>query len=241
VFAGGSVLAGVPAGAWTSGSSCGICGQNPPDKTAAEWGDLVRAADPGFAGARPRVQLWHGTGDMTLNYPAELDAEIAQWTDVFAVTDADSTKEMNTPRSGWTRTSYRQGSGPVVLEVNVGQGQQHDLTNQNLWAEVVDFFELDAGATGAGGRHAGGRAGRGGAAAGGAPSASGGRGGAAGTPAAMGGASGAMVKNESLDLPDASGGGCGCRVSREPLDGRALAAVGLVVALLVRRRRPHPA
>jgi len=37
--------------------------------TAQQWGDLARGADPGYSGARPRMQLWHGTADTTLRYP----------------------------------------------------------------------------------------------------------------------------------------------------------------------------
>ena len=36
--------------------------------TPQAWGNEVRAADPGYSGPRPRVQLWHGTADTTLNY-----------------------------------------------------------------------------------------------------------------------------------------------------------------------------
>jgi acetylxylan esterase len=171
LFAGGSALAGVPVGAWSGGNSCGICGQNAPNKTGQQWGDIVRNADPGFTGTRPRVQLWHGTSDTTLNYPSELDAEVAQWTNVFGVTDADASKESNKPKSGWSRTSYKDKSGTVVVEVNIGQGQQHDLTGQGLWSDVVRFFGLDkdvtsvpgdAGAPDAGNAGAGGALGSGG-------------------------------------------------------------------------------
>ena len=35
----------------------------PITKTPQQWGDLVRGAYPGYTGARPRMQLWHGTED----------------------------------------------------------------------------------------------------------------------------------------------------------------------------------
>ncbi len=164
IFAGGSVLAGVPAGAWMGGNTCGSCGQNPPNRTAQQWGDLVRNASPNFMGTRPRVQLWHGTSDNTLNYP-NLAAEVLQWTNVLGVTDQDATMESNQPKSGWSRTSYRK-NGTVVLESTIGQGQPHDLTGVGLWPDVVRFFGLDMdaapGTGGAGGM--GGAAGAAGAA-----------------------------------------------------------------------------
>ena len=170
VFAGGSVLAGVPAGAWTGGNECSVCGQNPPNRTPQQWGDIVRNAFS-FSGQRPRVQLFHGTSDTTLNY-SNLAAEIAQWTNVLGVSDANAMMMSNTPKSGWTRTSYRNASNVVVLESNVGQGVGHDLTGQAFFPDIVRFFGLDMdapmGGAGGGGGVGGGGAGSAGRANGGA-------------------------------------------------------------------------
>ena len=141
VFAGGSVLAGVPAGAWVGGSECDACGQAPPRRTAQEWGDIVRHASAAFHGPRPRVQLFHGTSDDTLDY-SNLAAEVLQWSHVLGVTQADASTESDQPKRGWDRTSYRRGS-QVVLESNSGRGQPHNLTGLGLWPEVVRFFGLD--------------------------------------------------------------------------------------------------
>src|SRR5690606_16827675 len=93
VFAAGSVLAGVPAGAWTSGNSCnGVCSNDPPNGTPQQWGDIVRNAYPGYTGPRPRVQLFHGTADMTLRY-SMLAAEVAQWTNVLGLSDMPTSTE----------------------------------------------------------------------------------------------------------------------------------------------------
>jgi acetylxylan esterase len=184
VFAGGSVLAGVPAGAWTGGNTCGSCGQNPPNRTAQQWGDLVRSASPNFMGTRPRVQLFHGTADSTLNYP-NLAAEVLQWTNVLGVTDQDATMQANQPKSGWNRTSYTKG-GSVVLESVIGQGQPHDLTGLGLWPDVVRFFGLD----------------------GDAPPGTGGSGGMGGTSGAAGTGTSAGAGG-SLDAGGAGNGGAG--------------------------------
>ncbi len=202
VFAAGSALAGVPVGGWPAGNtSCsGICNTTAMQKTAMQWGDIVRNADPGFTGTRPRVQLWHGTSDPTLVYPSQLDAEVAQFTNVFGVTSANATMMSNTPKSGWTRTSYKDSAGTVVLEVNIGQGLGHDLTGQGFYPDIVRFFGLDkdtggsdGGATGSGGTTgAGGRSGSTGTAGvqgiGGA--AAGGRGGTTGVQGTAGSATG---------------------------------------------------
>jgi poly(hydroxyalkanoate) depolymerase family esterase len=174
VFAAGSVLAGVPAGAWTGGNAYGWT--TPDNRSAQQWGDIVRNADPGFNGARPRLQLWHGTADTTLNYMPNFPAEVAQWTNVFGVSDANATKSsFKASADTWARTSYKNGSGTVVLETNVADGAPHDLSGRGLWGDVVRFFGLDQDATSGGGTGSGG-SGAGGASAGG--SANGGSGGA---------------------------------------------------------------
>ena len=98
VFAGGSSLAGVPAGAWTGGGAYGWSA--PASTTAQQWGDKVRNAFPGFTGSRPRVQFWQGMGDTNLTYSQTYPAQVAQWTNVFAVTDANATKAKHQAAGG---------------------------------------------------------------------------------------------------------------------------------------------
>lgn len=253
VFSGGSVLAGVPAGDWNKGNSC--CGDN-STKTGEQWGTLVRNASPDFAGQRPRLQLWHGTSDTTLPYSPNMAEEVKQWTNVLGVTDADATEESNQPKSGWTRTSYTK-DGVVVVEANIGQGQGHDLSGQNLWGDVVRFFGLDVdvappvgtgGADGSG-SGSGGAEGSGGtnspSGSGGATSSGSGSGGAAlgsgsggtntGAGAGVGGSvtsggSGSDVTTSDLDgVPDDSAGGCQTGGPTRPL---GLLGLGLIAAVL---------
>lgn len=164
VFAGGSVLAGVPAGAWTGGNAYGWT--TPASRSAQEWGDLVRKADSGFSGARPRVQLWHGMGDTTLTYDPNFKAEVAQWTNVLGLTEASGTKANIKPtgaQDDWSRTSYKSSSG-LVLETNssVAGSVPHDLSGRGLWPDVVRFFGLDLDAPVGGGTGTGGAGGGGG-------------------------------------------------------------------------------
>jgi acetylxylan esterase len=203
VFAGGSVLAGVPAGAWTGGNAYGWT--TPASTTAQGWGDLVRSADPGFTGARPRVQLWHGTADSTLNYTPNFPAEVAQWTNVLNVSDANATKTTFAgSQDMWARTTYKDGGGKIVLETNVAQNAPHDLSGRGLWTDVVRFFGLDMDVPATGGGGAGGSAGAGGNGGSGAAvgGGAGGAGGAGGVTASAG-ASGA------LSAGSGAGGGAG--------------------------------
>jgi poly(hydroxyalkanoate) depolymerase family esterase len=190
VFAGGSSLAGVPAGAWTGGGAYGWSA--PASTTAQQWGDKVRNADPGFAGGRPRVQFWQGMGDTNLTYSQTYPSQLAQWTNVFGVTDANATKESIKPPGAsntWARTSYKDCSGLVVVEANSGPSNVvHDLTPEGLWSDVVRFFGLAQGGTAVGGP-CGGTGGAGGGA-GGAGGGSGGAGGRGGTTGGAGGRGG---------------------------------------------------
>ena len=77
VFAAGSVYSGVPAGCFAvSGATAtqdppgwaNACANGQLSKTGPEWGNIVRGAYPGFNGTRPRIQIFHGTADNTLNY-----------------------------------------------------------------------------------------------------------------------------------------------------------------------------
>ena len=176
VFAAGSSLAGVPAGAWTGRGAYGWT--TPASTTAQQWADKVRQADPGFSDPRPRIQLWQGQGDTTLTYSQNYPAEVAQWTNVLGVTESNATKASIRPSGAtdtWARTSYKDSSGVVVVEANSGPSNvPHDLTGRGLWADVVRFFGLDGtpvpprdggvgatgGTSGAGGSGAGGGSGK---------------------------------------------------------------------------------
>lgn len=150
VFAAGSVLAGVPAGAWDGGND--ESWSTPADRTAAQWGDLVRNADPGFTGKRPRLQIWHGAGDTDLTYSLNFPAEVAQWTNVLGVGEADATKsEFKTSQDTWARVTYKNASDVAVLETNVAQGAPHQLNSRGLWVDVVRFLALEIDGSGPGG------------------------------------------------------------------------------------------
>lgn len=94
VFAAGSSWSGVPFGCFAGGSMWNSqCAQGQLTKTGAQWGDQVRAAYPGYSGKRPKIQLWHGTNDDTLNFNNWNEA-IKQWTNVFGVSE---TPTLTTP------------------------------------------------------------------------------------------------------------------------------------------------
>lgn len=82
VFAGGAIMAGLPYRCATSVLTAYSCMNPGVDKTPAAWGDLVRAAYPGYTGTRPPVAIWHGTSDTTVA-PANATELREQWTNAL--------------------------------------------------------------------------------------------------------------------------------------------------------------
>ncbi|WP_377271437.1 PHB depolymerase family esterase [Peterkaempfera sp. SMS 1(5)a] len=151
VFKAGSAYMGVPFGcfATTDGSSWNsACANGQISKTGQQWGDLVRAADPGYSGARPRMQLWHGTADTTLYYP-NFGEEIKQWTNVLGVSETPVLTDH--PQSSWTRTRYGSTGTQAPVEGVSVQGVGHALPMSGMAAQTIAFFGLDGSSSTTGG------------------------------------------------------------------------------------------
>ena len=144
VFKAGAAFMGVPFGCFFTGTVDGwnsACADGQISMTPQAWGNMVRNADPGYTGPRPRVQLWHGTADTTLNY-ANLGQEIDQWTNVLGVSQIPSSTD--TPQPGWTRTRYADGSGTVQVEAYSIAGAGHVLPEAGMAAYAISFFGLNS-------------------------------------------------------------------------------------------------
>lgn len=147
VFAAGAAFSGVPFGcfATTDGSEWNsACAGGTVSHTPQEWGDLVRAAYPGYTGPRPRMQLWHGTADDTLRYP-NFGEGIKQWTNVLGVSQTPAATD--TPASGWTRTRYGATGDRAPVEAISLQGVGHNLYGPGMASRALTFFGLDGGTT----------------------------------------------------------------------------------------------
>src|SRR5919198_1205939 len=145
VFKAGAAFMGVPFGcfATTDGSMWNSqCANGQISHTPQQWGDMVRGAFPGYTGARPRMQLFHGTADTTLQFP-NFGEEIKQWTNVLGVSLTPSSTD--SPQSGWTRTRYG-GTGTMAPVEGISiQGVGHSLPLQGQAAMAVAFFGLNGG------------------------------------------------------------------------------------------------
>ncbi len=148
VFKAGAAFMGVPHSCFgtTDGSMWNTqCANGQRIMTAQQWGDLARAANPGYSGARPRMQLFHGTNDTTLRYP-NFGEEIKQWTNVLGVSQTPSSTD--TPQSGWTRTRYGGTGVNAPVEGVSGNGAGHDLPRAGQALMAIQFFGLDTGGGG---------------------------------------------------------------------------------------------
>ncbi|MEN3357350.1 MAG: acetylxylan esterase [Mycobacteriales bacterium] len=143
VFKAGAAFMGVPFScfATTDGSMWNTaCANGQVSKTPQQWGDAVRNAFPGFTGARPRMQLWHGTADATLFFP-NFGEEIKQWTNVLGVSQTPASTD--TPQSGWTHTKYGNTSAMPPVEAYSISGVGHSLPMSGMAAQAIRFFGLD--------------------------------------------------------------------------------------------------
>ena len=147
VFAAGSAMSGVPFGCFAAPATVlwnNDCANGLVSKTPQEWGDLVRAAFPGYRGPRPRMQLWHGTADTILFYP-NFGEEVKQWTNVLHARVAF----VDHPQPTWTHTVYVSREGVAVDAYSVA-GEDHNLGfHYPDWAQIaIQFFGLAGGHAG---------------------------------------------------------------------------------------------
>lgn len=128
LFAGGAIIAGIPykcANDVTAAlNQCGVSlsGQLAPIKhlTAAQWGALVRKAS-GHQGQYPRVAIWHGSGDTTVNPQAQKQL-LEQWTNVLGI---DQIADVDDTINGHARKQYTNSAGKVLVETVLINGMGH--------------------------------------------------------------------------------------------------------------------
>ena len=137
VFKGGSEFSGVPAG------GCWTCSGGYVDHTPQQWGAIVDAMHPGHSGHRPRVQLWHGNADMTVNYQNQVEA-IKEWTDVLGLNlTPTSTTTLAFNGHMWTREIWQDSCGFTLLDAFTEQGGPHNTDASEDATYVIPFLALD--------------------------------------------------------------------------------------------------
>ncbi len=122
VFAAGATFSGIPYDCTESVSGANACIKPGKDQSAKAWGDLVRAANPSYSGKWPRLSIWQGTADGTVD-PSNTTALMRQWTDVNGVGQTPSRTDTV---GGYPHAVYAGTSGAVV-ETFAITGKDHGL------------------------------------------------------------------------------------------------------------------
>lgn len=139
LFAAGSAFAGVAFGCF-AGDGYDVwsndCATGEVQHTGAEWAAIVEAAYPSYTGPRPKMQVFHGTADETLNV-TNYYQEIRQWTTVLD-TGNTSVATPNDPQANWTKNVY---GNKDLFEAFLAEGVTHNIPDQV--GEVIRFFGLN--------------------------------------------------------------------------------------------------
>ena len=131
VFAGGAIIAGLPYGAADGMHQAFEAMFSVRQRSAREWGDLVRAASP-HRGPWPHVQIWHGDADATVKHGNAREL-LKQWGDVHGVREDGFRDQVD----GALHQVWRGPSGNIVLESYIIPGLAHG-TPLNTIAEDMD-------------------------------------------------------------------------------------------------------
>jgi len=151
IFKAGAAFAGMPAGCrganetGDGGGYSGACAGGNVTHTPQEWGDIARMLDPGYTGHRPRVQLFHGDADGTINYKNFTEA-LKEWSDVLSLSASptSTTSGLTLGTHQATRQSWKNSCGDVVLDGFTSMGGDHGPSDALFKAEyVIPFLGLD--------------------------------------------------------------------------------------------------
>ena len=89
------------AAAWNS-----TCAQGNVQATAQYWANTVKNMYPGYTGARPRFQVYHGSADATLR-PQNYQETVKEWTGVFGFDATKPQKSQNNfPQNGYKTDTW---------------------------------------------------------------------------------------------------------------------------------------
>ncbi|KAE8353516.1 alpha/beta-hydrolase [Aspergillus coremiiformis] len=118
LFAAAVAYAGVPAGCFVSASNQAdawnsTCAQGKSISSPEHWASVAKAMNPGYGGSRPKMQIYQGSADTTLN-PQNWKETCKQWAGVFGYNyDAPPSKQANAPEANYETTVW----GPNVQGV----------------------------------------------------------------------------------------------------------------------------
>jgi acetylxylan esterase len=137
LFIAASLYSGVAAGCFV-GSGVdqwnNACSGGQSIETAEKWGDTARAMYPGYNGTRPKMQIWHGSADTTIN-PNNYQEELKQWTNIFGVSMTPTSTKADYPEKNYALSDY----GPNVEGIyatGVGHSVPAHLAASEAWFDL---------------------------------------------------------------------------------------------------------
>jgi poly(hydroxyalkanoate) depolymerase family esterase len=128
LFAGGAIIAGIPYKCANNVNEalnqCGVSLSSVlapmKDLTPPQWGSLVRNAS-GHTGPFPRVSIWQGTSDTTVN-PEDQRELVDQWTNVLGI---DRSPDIEDTINGHAHKLYKDNNGKDLVETVLINGMGH--------------------------------------------------------------------------------------------------------------------
>jgi poly(hydroxyalkanoate) depolymerase family esterase len=112
VFAAGAIIAGLPFGVATNLREALSGMLQSSSRPASELGDLVRNASDHHNGPWPKISVWHGSADRTVN-PGNANEIIKQWLDVHGLPAAAMSEGTV---DGYPRQVWWNADGETVVE-----------------------------------------------------------------------------------------------------------------------------
>ncbi|KAK1222718.1 Feruloyl esterase B [Marasmius sp. AFHP31] len=139
VFVAGSAYSGTAHACFAGASSATPASANQTcaqglTHTPQEWANFVRNSFPGYTGAYPKMQIWHGLAD-TLVKPACGQEALKQWSQVLGA--SHSKNNTGVPSSEYTQMVYGNGT---KLQGYFGQGVGHTAPVNEQF--MLRFFGL---------------------------------------------------------------------------------------------------
>lgn len=141
LFAGGAIIAGLPYGAADNVMAALEVMRTAPIKKPREWGHLARAASH-HRGGWPRVSIWHGDSDQTVNV-GNAQASLAQWADLDGLKLGDARQE--TVEGGAVHLTWSNPEGGEQLEIYTVPGLGHGTPIDSSVLGKPGPFILEAG------------------------------------------------------------------------------------------------
>lgn len=127
VFSAGAIMAGTPYKSATDATSAMNAMNGLVSKTAAQWGDSVRKENPTYTGDYPKVAIFQGTSDLTVNQ-ANATELVKQWTNVQNTDQvADSVNSSYNGNSSVVMKQYNNASGKTVVQSYLITNMQHGI------------------------------------------------------------------------------------------------------------------